>query len=300
MSDSYLNGAPVGLTGGGGGGIAFAAGHIWERLSPSSTGGGAVFFDSDTGVFYDSSGDDATGWWVRLVSASRQERCGLQMGVGSIFRTQDLSAFTIDAVTLAVAFHWDGDTGGDYYGFAALGQRIGVGGIPALGLKANGAGFDLSIYRGGSTFEVLKNYAAKADFAVGVHAVAIAAVTVLGVDTWRFSIDGDPVAEVPIAGGYFAPSATSSVALGCTDAPDSPLHGAAYELAAWGSTLSNASLVALATPPTTTRALALSAATGAPTIWVRAQHYDTAFPTYLRARGVPAGMSVSIAGRVDY
>ncbi len=298
----YVNDVLLGSNGGGGGGggITFAAGHIWERTSAASAGGGAVFFDADTGVFYDSSGDDATGWWVRLVSASRQERCGLQMGAGSIIRFQDLSAFTINHLTLAAAFHWDGNTGADFYGFAALGQRDGVGGIPALGLKDTGAGFNLSIYRGGSTFEVLKNYAAKADFTVGVHAVAIAAVTVLGVHTWRFSIDGEAVAEVPIAGGYFAPSTTSSVALGCTDAPDSPLHGAAYELAAWTGVLSNASLVALATPPTTTRSLALSAATGAPTIWVRAQHYDTAFPTYLRARGVPAGMAVSIAGRVDY
>jgi hypothetical protein len=91
---------------------------------------------------------------------------------------------------------------------------------------------------------------------------------------------------------YVAPSSSDSLSFGARTDGIIHLNGLAVDLAIWGSLLSSANLLALATL-TGTYELPESASTGLAAIRVQACRYDpVTSPTTLRARGLSAAMTV--------
>jgi len=213
--------------------------------------------------------------------------------------TLPLSGYTIGNVTLAAMWTWDGTVTGGFGEFATLGQRDDATRGIHLVYVTNGSNTDLVAYTNG-TAAVLLTSVNLLGGAVGPHSLAIAPVDAVDASghKWRFSYDGSTVADKVMGTTYVAPSATDALGLGAR--PDGVLYlnGRAIELAVWGSLLSNANILALATlPATPTYELPESASTGAAAIRVQACRYDPIMSaTTMPARGV--GKAITIASGV--
>jgi hypothetical protein len=127
----------------------------------------------------------------------------------------------------------------------------------------------------------------------------VAPVTVGPLQYFRFSYDGSVVADVPlpVLSPYVAPNTSDAIALGSRGDGLVYLNGQAIELAVWGSLLSSANILALATlPATPTYELPESASTGAAQILVSVSRYDPrTSATTMSARGVSKPLTVSSA-----
>lgn len=261
--------------------MAFVAGHSWDQATAATAGAGAQFFNVDNGVLSVSSGDNTTGWYVEFGGPNLRDTCALQTSTGYVRTTANLTAFTLDATTLAVLFRWDGDTGHPYYFFGSLGSRP-RGLIPAL--NSSGADWKLVIYQGSDVTLTTMTTIPKASFATGWHALSIAPVLHdFGgglVEALAWSLDGSVVDYVAMAIPYTAPGATDALVAANDDVVDMPFNGAVAELAAWTSTLTGAQMAALsAVPATPTCKLPITSAMGVPYAWIQALRYDPRLPT---------------------
>lgn len=270
-------------------------GHTWERPSPSSVPAGSVFICSDdlaeqvsSGVAL-SAGVAASGWMRRLPNGLGPGRAALAGAPPRVYAESiNLAAYTIGNVALAAMWTWDGSQPSSF-GFSEI-AMIGDSSNELRGIHVayvtNGANTDLAVFTAG-TFTVLIPSANLLAGAIGLHAIAIEPVDASG-HKWRFSYDGSAVADVAMASPYVAPNSTDAVGLGSRPDGIVYLNGRAIELAVWGSLLSGADLVALATlPATPTYELPESASTGAAAIRVQACRYDPIVsPTAMPARGL--------------
>jgi hypothetical protein len=257
-------------------------GHLWERPAPGSVALGSSFISSDDLTEQVSSGvvvSPATitsGWMQRIPSGIGAGRASLSGAPASVYAdTLNLSAYTIDNATLAVLFTWDG-TQPVAYGIsevATLGDRNNANrGIHVVYLT-NGANTDLAIYCNGISTVLVASANLLAN-AAGLHALVVAPVTATG-QKWRYSYDGSAVADVAMGAAYVAPNSTDSIGLGAR--PDGVVwnNGTVIDMMVWGSTLSNADILALATlPATPTYELPESASTGAAPVRIQACRYD--------------------------
>lgn len=272
-------------------------GHLWERPAPASVALGATFISSDDLTEQVSSGvvvspaTIASGWMQRIPSGIGAGRAGL---VGSAFvNSVDLSAYTINATTVACLFEWDGLVPSTTYSEIVT---LGDGTNEAVGvhvlLQANAGNTDLMAYTANLGTVLIPNVNAALN-AVGLHAIVIAPVINSG-HKWRFSYDGSVVAEVAINGGAYVAPGTNSIAFGRRPDANFPLSGKVIEMAVWSApTLSNANILALATlPATPTYELPESASTGAATIMLQARRFDPRTSATLPARGVATALTV--------
>jgi hypothetical protein len=272
-------------------------GHLWERPAPASVALGSSFISSDDLTEQVSSGAAVTpatitsGWMQRIPSGIGAGRAGL---VGSAFvNSVDLSAYVINATTVACLFEWDGLVPASTYSEVLT---LGDGTNEAVGvhvlLQANGANTDLMAYTANLGTVLIPNVNAALN-AVGLHAIVIAPINDGG-HKWRFSYDGSVVADVAINGGAYVAPGTNSIGFGRRPDANFPLSGKVIELAAWSApTLSNANILALATlPATPTYELPESASTGAATIMVQARRFDPRTSATLPARGVATALTV--------
>ena len=95
---------------------------------------------------------------------------------------------------------------------------------------------------------------------------------------------------------YVTPSTTDSVGFGSRYNGTNPFLGQVLDMMVWKGLVSSANMALLTTlPATPTYALPESPATGAATIRVQANRWDPAFPTTLRARGLPGGAALVCA-----
>ena len=283
---------------------AGSIGHSWERPSPTTAGPGATFVDTDsltelvsTGLVV-APGVAASGWMQRLPSGVGAGRAGLAGAVGrrAYAESLDLDAYVIGGVTVAVLFTWDGTQPSTY----SLSEVVTFGdrnnddrGIHIL-FVTNGANTDLKVFSnsGGATLVASANLLPGA---VGLHCLVVAPVDVAGIHKWRFSYDGSVVADVTMGAAYVAPSSSDSISLGARTDGLIYLNGSPIELAVWGSLLSSADILALATlPGTPTYEIPESASTGAAAIRVQASRYDPITSvTTMRARGLSTALTVS-------
>ncbi len=288
---------PATPSGGGGGGSSAPAtlGHSWERPAPASVAAGTSFICIDdlteqvsTGLAV-SSGVAASGWAQRLPTGLGAGRAGL---VGRAYVDSiDLSAYAIGVTTLACLYQWDGITPGSFIEVVSFGDRADEQrGIHVL-LVANGANTDLVAWTGEAATVLLASVNLMSG-AAGLHSVAIAPVNGSG-HKWRFSYDGSAVADVAMTANYVAPSASDSIGFGARADGAAPLTGKALDLAVWGSLLSNADILALATlPATPTYEIPESASTGAAVIMIQARRFDPRIVQTLPARGLATALTV--------
>ena len=270
-------------------------GHLWERPAPGSVALGSSFISSDDLTEQVSSGvvvSPATitsGWMQRLPTGLGAGRAGL---VGRAYVDSiDLSAYAIGVTTLACLYQWDGITPGSFIEVVSFGDRADEQrGIHVL-LVANGANTDLVAWTGEAATVLLASVNLMSG-AAGLHSVAIAPVNVSG-HKWRFSYDGSAVADVAMTANYVAPSASDSIGFGARADGAAPLTGKAIDLAVWGSLLSNADILALATlPATPTYEIPESASTGAAVIMIQARRFDPRIVQTLPARGLANALTV--------
>jgi hypothetical protein len=280
-------------------------GHLWERPAPASVALGSTFISSDDLTEQVSSGAAVTpatitsGWMQRIPSGIGAGRAGL---VGRAYvNSVDLSAYVIDATTIACLFEWDGLVPASTYSEVLT---LGDGTNEAVGvhvlLQANAGNTDLMAYTANLGTVLISNVNAALN-AVGLHAIVIAPVINSG-HKWRFSYDGSPVAEVAINGGAYVAPGTNSISFGGRADGSFPLSGKVIELAVWSTPavapapavpLSNANILALATlPATPTYELPESASTGAATIMLQARRFDPRTSATLPARGVATALTV--------
>ena len=285
------------------GGGSATLGHSWERPAPATVPAGPVAINTDdlteqapTGLAV-SAGVVATGWMQRLPSGFGDGRAALAGNPPRAYAESiDLSAYTIGAVSLAALWTWDG-TQPSSYGISEVitfGDRNDENRGIHVAYVPNGGNTNLVAYSHGVA-TVLVASANLLAGAVGLHALAIAPVDASG-HKWRFSYDGAAVADVAMGASYAPPS--SSDAIGVGSRPDGLiyLNGRFVELSVWGSLLSDANLLALATlPGTPTYELPESASTGAAAIRVQACRYDPAYALPLLARGVSKPFTVAIS-----
>lgn len=286
------------------GSMPYSAGHSWERLAPGTAGGGARFVDVDSLQTYASSGQAVPGWGVELPSGLGTDRAGLDISGGSVYRQSlDLSAYPIDACTLAVLFSWAGPIASfaTLFIFGDNNSTVGTSGASVY-LKANGVNFDIVVFghaAGSGTFTTLNAAPIPAaSLAAGLHAFCLAPVNVSGTHKWRWSLDGSAAVDTPMAANYVTP--ITSGLLGVCTRHDGAyrLPGALHDFCAWPSTLSGANMAALTTlPGTPTYRLPESAATGAAAIRAEAARYDATFPLVLPVRGLPVPLTVDAGVR---
>ena len=284
-------------------------GHLWERPAPASVALGSTFISSDDLTEQVSSGVAVTsatitsGWMQRIPSGIGAGRAAISGGAGQarIFANSlDLSPYTVGQTTLAVLFTWDG-TQPASYGISEV-AMIGDYNNNTRGIHiwyvTNGGNTDLAAVTNGVT-TVLVTSANLLANAVGLHALVVAPVTVGPLQYFRFSYDGSVVADVPlpVLSPYVAPNTSDAIALGSRGDGLVYLNGQAIELAVWGSLLSSANILALATlPATPTYELPESASTGAAQILVSVSRYDPrTSATTMSARGVSKPLTVSSA-----
>ena len=192
-------------------------------------------------------------------------------------------------------FTWDG-TQPVAYGISEV-AMVGDRDNEARGVHVvyitNGANTDLCIYCN-SVYTVLVASANLLLGAAGLHALVVAPVTATG-QRWRFSYDGSAVADVAMGAAYVAPNASDAISLGARADGVIFNNGSAIELALWGSTLSNANILALATlPATPTYELPESASTGAAPVRIQACRYDPQNSlTSMPARGISKPLTVA-------
>jgi len=279
-------------------------GHLWQRPAPDSVSLGAAFISSDDLSEQVSSGVVASpstitsGWMQKIPSGVGAGRAGL---VGRAYANSvDLSAYVVNATTVACLFVWDGLLPSTTYSeIVTLGDSIDESvGVHVL-LQANGLNTDLRAYVSnlGTTLLASVNLLPGA---AGLHALTIAPIND-GTDKWRFSYDGSAVTDVVMAGPYVAPG-THSIGFGGRPDGNFPLSGKAIEMAVWSTPavppapavpLSNALMLALSTlPATPTYEIPESASTGAATIMVQARRFDPLSAATLPARGIATAMTV--------
>jgi hypothetical protein len=280
-------------------------GHLWERPAPASVALGATFISSDDLTEQVSSGvvvspaTISSGWMQRIPSGIGAGRAGL---VGSAFvNSVDLSAYVINATTVACLFEWDGLVPASTYSEVLT---LGDGTNEAVGvhvlLQANAGNTDLMAYTANLGTVLIPSINSLPN-AAGLHAIVIAPIDDGG-HKWRFSYDGSVVADVAINGGAYVAPGTNSIAFGRRPDANFPLSGKVIELAVWSTPavapapavpLSNANILALATlPATPTYELPESASTGAATIMVQARRFDPRTSATLPARGVATALTV--------
>jgi len=277
---------------GGSNGSSYTEGHIWERTASSV---GAVYVDSDTGVAYQAS---STAWRPCLASGRSSEKAGLAFaGVSSRAAAAtglDLSAYTIDNATMALLWTWDGPMPGAAFSvIGVIGASAGTSGIQIVAATSGGDTQLLAVTGSGAATTVLHTYSPASSF-VGLHALAIAPVNVGGTHKWRFSLDGSAVVDVTMTANYVAPTSSAEFGFGSRSTSSSPVAGAMHEVSVWGSLLSNANLLALATlPGTATYRLPISSATGHPTLRAEACRWDEPSRGPVPVYGLGAALTVS-------
>jgi hypothetical protein len=263
-------------------GVGGALAPIWQRPAPASVAAATSFINSadlteqvSSGLAV-SPGVAASGWMQRLPTGLGAGRASLSGAPARVYAdTLNLSAYTVDNVTLAVLFTWDG-TQPVAYGIsevATLGDRDNEARGVHVVYITNGANTDLCIYCN-SVYTVIVASANLLPGAAGLHALVVAPVTATG-QKWRFSYDGSAVADVAMGAAYVAPNSTDSIGFGAR--PDGVVwnNGTVIDMMVWGSTLSNANILALATlPATPTYELPESASTGAAPVRIQACRYD--------------------------
>jgi len=260
---------------------------------------GARFFSIDDLTVQMSTGVaaaatvDGSGWVQDLPSGLAADRCGLTPGTISA-QSLDLSGYALGSLTMAVLFKPSGTLSGGAVGcIGALGDTTsGTRGL-ALFLKERSSVIDIIAFTGigPSVTTIVTNAFSAANTAL--HAVAVAAVAG---NLWRVSVDGTAVADVAMATAYAAPSTTDSVGFGSRYNATNPFLGQVIDMMVWNSLVSSADMALLTTlPATPTYALPESPATGAATIRIQANRWDSAFPTTLRARGLPGGAALVCA-----
>jgi len=283
--------------------MPYLTGHTYDRLSPSSAGGGAVFFDEDTRIEYVSSGDDALGWSVRLPTRLGSDRAALNLVGGYVAATSlDLSSLTLGACTVAVLMRWDG--GATWYdGIFGLGHPSSAASGVNLYFKVNGGSINLITYQNAAETVLL----AAANPTVGLHALVIAPVShdfgAGPVAAWAWSLDGSAVAYVAMAAAYAAPTTTAPLYLGRSGDGSNTFHGAFSDFAVWQSTLSGAQIAALSTlPGTATYRLPITSGMGAPWLRAEANRFDPAFSTILPAKvgSRPVALTASGVTKTEY
>lgn len=273
--------------------------HSWNRPAPTAVDAGARFLSQDDLTVQISTGvaavanTDGSGWVQDLTSGLAADRCALTPGTISA-QSLDLSDYSLGNLTMVALFKPSGALSGGAVGcIGALGDTTsGTRGL-AFFLKENGGNIDIIAFTGvgPSLTTVVSNAFSAAN--TSLHAVAIAAVAG---NIWRVSVDGGAVADVAMATAYAAPSTTDSVGFGSRYNGLNPFLGQVLDMMVWKSLVSSADMALLTTlPATPTYALPESPATGAATIRVQANRWDPAFPTTLRARGLPGGAALVCA-----
>ena len=165
----------------------------------------------------------------------------------------------------------------------------------ALFLKENSGNIDIVAYGGAGSVATTIVASAFSAANTSLHAVAVAAVAG---NIWRVSVDGGATADVVMgsASVYVTPTTTDSIGFGSRYNSANPFLGQVLDMMVWQSLVSSANMALLTTlPATPTYALPESPATGAATIRVQANRWDPAFPTTLRARGLPGGAALVCA-----
>lgn len=267
------------------GGSTMVIGHSWERLDPVTAGAGAEFLDSDTLVRYLSSGQATPGWAVQFGDYLGPDMTGILTTSGGAYQTAINGAgYTLGNITVAILFYLDATITGDK-AIGAFGARAAAHGVEIL-LGMSGGNTLLRSYQNG-TFTTMKTFAGA--LATGWHAVC---VSVIAGSKWRFSFDGEAVADVSLGVAYATPT-TATLGFGISSSPDVPLSGKVCDMGVWNSQLSDANIVALATlPGTPTYRLPITAAIGLPAIRVEANRYNPEQPLLMNARGLVTPMIV--------
>jgi hypothetical protein len=263
-------------------GVGGTLAPIWQRPAPASVAATTPFINSadlaeqvSSGLVV-SPGVAASGWMQRLPTGLGAGRASLSGAPASVYAdTLNLSAYTIDNVTLAALFTWAGTQPVAYSisEVATLGDRDNANRGIHIVYLTNGANTDLAIYCNGVASVLVASANLLAN-AAGLHALVVAPVTATG-QKWRFSYDGSAVADVAMGAAYVAPNSTDSIGFGAR--PDGVVwnNGTVIDMMVWGSTLSNANVLALATlPATPTYELPESASTGAAPVRIQACRYD--------------------------
>jgi hypothetical protein len=263
-------------------GVGGTLAPIWQRPAPSSVAATTTFInvadltEQVSSGLAASPGVAASGWMQRLPTGLGAGRASLSGAPARVYAdTLDLAECTIDTVTLAVLFTWDG-TQPVAYGIsevATLGDRDNANRGIHIVFLTNGANTDLAIYCNGIS-TVLVASANLLAGAAGLHALVVAPVTATG-QKWRFSYDGSATGDVVMGAAYAAPNSSDSIGFGAR--PDGVVwnNGTVIDMMLWDSTLSNADILALATlPATPTYELPESASTGAAPVRIQACRYD--------------------------
>jgi hypothetical protein len=279
-------------------------GHSWERPAPNSVPAGAGFINTDdlteqvsTGITA-ADGVAVSGWLQRLAGGFSAGRAGVTMGNSAKITALNVnvSGYTVNACTIAILFYWNGSviSGYNLDEIGSVGDSDNEARGTHLVYQKNGGNTDLLVYSGVATtliasVNLLSN-------AVGYHALCVAPVNVAGTDKWRFSYDGSAVTDINMTASFVAPNSTDAVAAWSRGDGLIWLNGKGIDFMVWNSTLSNANILALATlPGTFTGGLPETASTGAATLRIQANRYDSsasAIPT----RGI--GKAATVAGVV--
>jgi len=282
---------------------ATTLGASWERPDPATIGAGATFIDSNdlseqvSSGLAASPGVAASGWMRRLPTGLGAGRAGFAGTVPRVFALSlPLSEYTIGNVTLAAMWTWDGTQPAALYAFSEI-VTLGDHDNAARGIHLiyvrNGGDTDLAVMSGGVSTVLLASVN-NIGVPAGPHSIAIAPVDSSG-HKWRFSYDGSTVDDKVMTAPFVPPSATDSVGLGSRPDAVVYLNGRGVELAVWGSLLSDAAILALATlPGTPAYELPESASTGAAAIRIQACRYDPIMSaTLMPARGVTKGITIA-------
>jgi len=300
VGTTVVSGSPIngGGGGGGGGGDTMTTDHSWNRPSPTAVDAGARFFSIDDLTVQMSTGvaaaatTDGSGWVQELPSGLAADRCGLTPG-NIVAQSLDLHDYALNAMTMAVLFKPNGTLAGNALCLLGI-LGTGTTGI-ALFLQeavvSLASVINIVAFTGSPTptaTTIITN--AFSASSTALHAVAVAAVTG---NIWRVSVDGFAVADVAMAVPYVTPTTTDNIGFGSRVGSTNPMLGQVIDMMVWDSVLSSADMALLTTlPATPTYALPESPATGAATIRIQANRWDSASPTTLRARGLPGGAAL--------
>ena len=280
-------------------GDAMTTDHSWNRPSPTAVAAGARFLSQDDLTIQVSTGVaavaavDGSGWVQDLTSGLAADRCGLTPGTISA-QSLNLSDYSLGNLTLVALIKPSGALSGGALGcIGALGDSTSGSRGLALFLKESSGNIDIVAYGGAGSVATTIVASAFSAANTSLHAVAVAAVAG---DIWRVSFDGGATADVVMGAAYVTPTTTDSVGFGSRYNSQNPFLGQLIDMMVWQGLVSSADMALLTTlPATPTYALPESASTGAATIRVQANRWDSAFPTTLRARGLPGGAALVCA-----
>lgn len=205
----------------------------------------------------------------------------------------DLSAFSLDNLTMAGLFYWVGPVyAADATCLSFFGGTLGYNATGINLYMRSSGGTTLSCHNGAHV-----NLVTGWNPAAGLHAFCVAPVLSGGVYKMRVSVDGSAPVDVAMGGSFGTPGTSDNIGFFTRTDSGDPLAGAGIDLMVWNSTLSNASMQAITTLPGTATYLLDESCGGnnavAAAFRISAQRYDPALPAALNGRGLATPCAVS-------